>query len=195
VAPHRVEMRARVRGVGARALADSALAGGPWARPGCVCGVGGRPGARAAAAPPRSSYSQGRRAAPAGVSGTREKAVSSGGTTKRARELRTRVEETFPELRPAEDASVYVIELDAGIWNDEKFEEENPDARRDELPCLYVGMSSLSPEQRFAQHKAGTKASRRVRKHGIRLRPEFYERLNPMTHDEAERGRRHWRGR
>jgi hypothetical protein len=31
----------------------------------------------------------------------------------------------------------------------------------------------------------GYKDSAQVRKHGIRLRPEFYHRLNPMTQREA----------
>ncbi len=47
-------------------------------------------------------------------------------------------------------------------------------------------MTSTSPEERFEQHKRGYKASRLVKRFGTRLRPEFYECLNPMTRAEAE---------
>ena len=51
---------------------------------------------------------------------------------------------------------------------------------------FYVGQSGLPPEERFAQHKAGVRASRHVRKWGVHLLPEFYARFNPMTRVEAE---------
>jgi hypothetical protein len=49
----------------------------------------------------------------------------------------------------------------------------------------YVGMTGLSPEQRFANHKTGVKAARIVKKFGVRLVPRLYEHLNPMTYREA----------
>ena len=51
--------------------------------------------------------------------------------------------------------------------------------------CLYIGKTSLTAEARFQQHQTGIHAARYVRKYGIRLRPEFYERLNPMTARDA----------
>jgi hypothetical protein len=51
----------------------------------------------------------------------------------------------------------------------------------------YVGMTGLTPEERFANHKAGVKAARIVKKFGVRLVPLLYEHLNPMTFDEAVR--------
>lgn len=72
------------------------------------------------------------------------------------------------------------------MWDDKKFRDRNPDQDPTERPCLYVGMTSTSPEERFDQHRRGHKAARLVRKFGVKLRPEFYERLNPMTRDEAE---------
>jgi hypothetical protein len=51
---------------------------------------------------------------------------------------------------------------------------------------FYVGQSAHAPEVRFAQHMAGTRASRHVRKYGQHLLPEMYERSNPMTRAEAE---------
>lgn len=49
----------------------------------------------------------------------------------------------------------------------------------------YVGMTGLTPEQRFANHKAGIKAAAIVRRCGERLVPSLYEHLNPMSYDDA----------
>ena len=51
----------------------------------------------------------------------------------------------------------------------------------------YVGMTGLTPEQRFANHKAGIKAAGVVRKYGVRLVPTLYEHLNPMPYEGAVR--------
>ena len=45
---------------------------------------------------------------------------------------------------------------------------------------LYVGQTARDPDWRFDQHKAGYRASRAVRRYGLRLLPEMYEHLNPM---------------
>ena len=50
----------------------------------------------------------------------------------------------------------------------------------------YVGMTGLSPEQRFENHKAGIKAARVVRKYGERLVPRLYSHLNPMPYSRAK---------
>ena len=50
----------------------------------------------------------------------------------------------------------------------------------------YVGMTGLSPEQRFENHKLGVKASRIVRKCGERLVPKLYAHLNPMPYAKAK---------
>ncbi len=52
---------------------------------------------------------------------------------------------------------------------------------------LYVGLTGLDPEQRFRNHKAGHKASRWVRRHGIGLLPTLYSHLNPLDWDAASR--------
>ena len=49
----------------------------------------------------------------------------------------------------------------------------------------YVGMTGLTPEQRFANHKNGIKAAGVVRRHGERLVPRLYAHLNPMTYERA----------
>ena len=50
----------------------------------------------------------------------------------------------------------------------------------------YVGMTGLSPEQRFQNHKSGIKAARIVRKYGERLVPRLYSHLNPMPYNRAK---------
>jgi predicted GIY-YIG superfamily endonuclease len=49
----------------------------------------------------------------------------------------------------------------------------------------YVGMTGLTPERRFQNHKAGIKAARVVRRFGVRLVPKLYAHLNPMSFAEA----------
>ena len=49
----------------------------------------------------------------------------------------------------------------------------------------YVGMTGLTPEARFVNHKAGYKAASVVRRFGVRLVPRLYEHLNPMTFADA----------
>ena len=51
----------------------------------------------------------------------------------------------------------------------------------------YVGMTGLTPEKRFANHKAGYKAASVVRRFGVRLVPLLYEHLNPMSYKDAVR--------
>lgn len=79
---------------------------------------------------------------------------------------------------------VYVVELDPRVLNSRRFLKANP--QRDMLkPCVYVGMTSLTPELRFARHKAGVKANRYVQDYGIRLLPGLYAYANPMPYDAA----------
>jgi predicted GIY-YIG superfamily endonuclease len=49
----------------------------------------------------------------------------------------------------------------------------------------YVGMTGLTPEERFNNHRKGIKAAGVVRRFGARLVPKLYEHLNPMTYAEA----------
>jgi predicted GIY-YIG superfamily endonuclease len=50
----------------------------------------------------------------------------------------------------------------------------------------YVGMTGLSPEERFQNHRNGVKAAGVVRKFGERLVPRLYEHLNPMPYEKAK---------
>jgi hypothetical protein len=46
-------------------------------------------------------------------------------------------------------------------------------------------MTGLTPEERFANHQAGTKAAVVVKRYGLRLLPELYAHLNPMPYEAA----------
>lgn len=72
---------------------------------------------------------------------------------------------------PAGHHSVYVVYL------------RNP--KGDGRAGYYVGMTGLTPEQRFENHKAGIKAAGVVRRFGVRLVPKLYAHLNPMSFTDA----------
>lgn len=72
---------------------------------------------------------------------------------------------------PRKHHSVYVVYL------------RNPSG--DGKAGYYVGMTGLSPEKRFENHKAGLKAARIVRRCGVRLVPKLYAHLNPMSYQDA----------
>ena len=74
---------------------------------------------------------------------------------------------------------VYVVLLDKAVGKLRKVRLINPDRDPKKL-CVYVGMTGLTPEERFANHKAGIKASLLARRYGLRLLPELYAHLNPM---------------
>jgi predicted GIY-YIG superfamily endonuclease len=57
--------------------------------------------------------------------------------------------------------------------------------RGDGKAGYYVGMTGLSPEQRFQNHKRGVKAARIVKRFGERLVPRLYAHLNPMPYAKA----------
>jgi predicted GIY-YIG superfamily endonuclease len=57
--------------------------------------------------------------------------------------------------------------------------------RGDGRAGYYVGMTGLTPEARFANHKAGIKAAGIVTRCGERLVPRLYAHLNPMSYDDA----------
>ncbi len=81
--------------------------------------------------------------------------------------------------------SVYVVELDRDVLYEARFRSANP--RYDGFaPCVYVGMTGLSPDQRFARHKAGIKSNRYVQRYGLRLRPDLYACFNPMPFEAAQ---------
>ena len=85
---------------------------------------------------------------------------------------------------PRAHHNVYVIELDGRVLNHTRFRAANPN-RDMTKPCVYVGCTGLTPENRFAKHKAGIQANRYVQDYGIRLLPKLYAYANPMPYDAA----------
>ena len=85
---------------------------------------------------------------------------------------------------PRDHHCVYVVELDPSVRENHRFAAANPECSPD-LPCLYVGLTGLTPEERFARHKAGIQDSPLVRRYGVRLLPDMYEYLNPMPYEAA----------
>jgi predicted GIY-YIG superfamily endonuclease len=86
--------------------------------------------------------------------------------------------------QPERHHNVYVVLLDPAVGRVRKVRAANPERDR-KKPCVYVGMTGLTPEERFANHKAGTKAAWVVKRYGLRLLPELYAHLNPMPYEAA----------
>ncbi|MBT8306540.1 MAG: GIY-YIG nuclease family protein [Maribacter sp.] len=90
---------------------------------------------------------------------------------------------------------VYVIELSKKVFTENaKFRTANPQFNG-VLQCLYVGMTSKTPKERFEQHKTGFRnkkghklSSNIVQKYGMYLRPSLYNHIGSVsTRSEALR--------
>ena len=89
-----------------------------------------------------------------------------------------------PKPQPEQHHNVYVVLLDSAVVRIRSVRAAN--SKRDpKKPCVYVGMTGLTPEERFANHKAGIKAASVVKRFGIRLLPELFTHLNPMPYEAA----------
>ncbi|MGB5378644.1 ribose-5-phosphate isomerase [Muriicola sp.] len=83
---------------------------------------------------------------------------------------------------------IYVIELSKRVFTENvKFRLANPQFNG-VLECLYVGMTSKTPKERFQQHKTGFRNSKGhklssniVQKYGSYLRPSLYNHIDPLT--------------
>ena len=83
---------------------------------------------------------------------------------------------------------VYVIELSKRVFTEHaRFRNANPQFNG-VLQCLYVGMTSKTPKERFEQHKSGyinkkghKLSSSIVQKYGMYLRPSLYNHIAPMS--------------
>ena len=83
--------------------------------------------------------------------------------------------------------TIYVIELSKRVFTENaKFRNANPQFNG-VLECLYVGMTSKSPKERFLQHKSGYRnkkgykiSSNIVEKYGTYLRPSLYNHIDPF---------------
>ena len=83
---------------------------------------------------------------------------------------------------------VYVIELSKRVFTEStKFRKANPQFNG-VLECLYVGMTSKTPKERFDQHMSGYRSkrgydisSKLVYKYGKYLRPSLYNHISPIA--------------
>ena len=89
---------------------------------------------------------------------------------------------------PKVQYQVYVIELSRRVFTENyRFRAANPQFNG-VLQCLYVGMTSKSPKERFEQHKTGYRnkkghklSSNIVQKYGMYLRPSLYNHIKPVS--------------
>lgn len=81
--------------------------------------------------------------------------------------------------------NVYVVELSRQVLAEPRFMRSNTHYLGAK-PCVYVGMTGLSPDERFDKHKAGIKSNRFVRLYGLCLLPDLYEPYNPMPYSGAQ---------
>lgn len=92
---------------------------------------------------------------------------------------------------PKTEYRIYVIELSKRVFTENtKFRAANPQFNG-VLECLYVGMTSKTPKERFMQHKTdyrnkkGYKLSANiVQKYGSYLRPSLYNHIDPISNRE-----------
>ena len=83
---------------------------------------------------------------------------------------------------------IYVVELSKKVFSQNtKFRAANPQFNG-VLECLYVGMTSKTPKERFLQHKTGyinkkghKLSSNIVEKYGSYLRPSLYNHIGPIS--------------
>lgn len=81
---------------------------------------------------------------------------------------------------------VNVIELDKKVLEKPRFRKANPDYPG-EKPCVYVGQTAKTPEERLEQHLTGKRANQFVKRYGIRLKPKLYVKHNSLvTRAEVE---------
>lgn len=89
---------------------------------------------------------------------------------------------------PKTEYRVYVIELSKKVYTENrKFREANPQFNG-VLQCLYVGMTSKTPKERFKQHKSGyinkkghKLSANIVEKYGLYLRGSLFNHIPPVA--------------
>jgi hypothetical protein len=83
---------------------------------------------------------------------------------------------TAKELR----YSVYVVLLDEYIGTLPQMRRRNP-KRDPSKPYVYVGLTPLPMNRRFDFHRAVPEREWRLHRFGVRLMPQLYDSLRPMT--------------
>ena len=89
---------------------------------------------------------------------------------------------------PPRTYCVYVIKLRKGVLRSRKFKKANRRYRKGK-PCVYVGSTFLTPEERFQVHMSDPeRGSKWVKRHGKALFPWAYQELPTFnSREEAER--------
>lgn len=80
---------------------------------------------------------------------------------------------------------VYVIELDKEVLKFDEFLKANPQYKEG-MPCVFVGETRHTPRKRFNYHLVGYKSHEFVRRYALRLAPEYYASMNPVSSDLAK---------
>jgi hypothetical protein len=80
--------------------------------------------------------------------------------------------------------SIYVVLLDAYVGTLPQMRLRNP-KRGPSKPVVYVGLTSLPVNRRFDFRRATPEHEWRLHKFGVRLMPELYDSLRPMTCKQA----------
>lgn len=80
--------------------------------------------------------------------------------------------------------NVYVIELHPQVLRFAPFRARNRHYQAGK-PCVFMAVTGLAPELRFANHLNGVKADHLVARFGLRLLPDLYEYANPMPLEAA----------
>jgi hypothetical protein len=80
--------------------------------------------------------------------------------------------------------SVYVVLLDEDVGTLPQMRRRHP-KRDPSKPFVYVGLTPLRVNRRFDYRRAANKGEWRLHRFGVRLMPELYEDLNPMTPEKA----------
>jgi hypothetical protein len=81
---------------------------------------------------------------------------------------------------------VYAVRLDEYVGTLPQMRRRNPD-RDPSKPFVYVGLTPLRGGRRFDYRIATKKTEWRLHQFGVRLMPELYEHLYPMTVERALR--------
>ena len=93
---------------------------------------------------------------------------------------------------PKTEYQIYVVELSKKVFTENaKFRAANPQFNG-VLECLYVGMTSKTPKERFEQHKTGYRNKKGhklsasiVQKYGLYLRGSLYNHIDPLPTKSA----------
>ena len=82
--------------------------------------------------------------------------------------------------------TLYVIDLNKTVLKNRRFKSANP-GYVNRRPCVYVGLTFRTAEERYEQHKAGIHATRIVKRYGVGVREAECRLLRPMSHKHAEK--------